>query len=788
MVEEFKIIFFKGQIDTLDFFIDELLKCAERRNIRYYVADVRQPASYDLFALNSFIEGDIPVFMVTMNQVGISLSEGGLNYWQNHNIPVVDFIQDHPRNYDDILLNPPCEVVAVSFDENNIDFIRRFYGNVNSVFFLPNGGTEIRGCTPFSERNIDVLYMGGCQQIISGFPLIEGLPEKGSSFYIQVIEMMKNNPQLTTEGAIEEWFDCNGIVVSEDALLTINLTAAPYIENEVRRYFKLLGMHALDEAGIHVEIYGGDSWKDPDMPFSDNIHINPRISSQQMNQIISEAKISLCFIPWYKRGCSEKNFDSMLNGALCVSDRSAYLDTNYKDGENIVFFDLNNSQQMAADVKWLLDHPDVSERIARNGYLTAAKYDTWMNRFDQLADEIIPAMIDKHKNDQKMMGQDESALLNKMGYINRLKLYIVSCHVDKPLTQKAPDSVFEIRIQAGAALTDKRICEINDHDDCRDDISDRNRRYSEATAMYWISRHIDSDYVGILHYRRRLDLTDAGYIGYMDQNVDIITTEMTDLGISIEEDYRKVLYSADWDLFMEIIREKYPQDYEYAVECFSSHMIHPCNINVFRAELYREFSEWAFPVLEEFWRRSPEKTDVYQHRDVGFIAERLSHLFVMKMIRAGKKVIEAPLIDLRSEEWDCKKECDYSNYDKVFEACNSLYKAGQITKCCNVIGESVRLGGKKDERIKKLSEVLVTGIIERGSLSLTMHEYLPVQFRSDLTNLLYVWDALKKAISTYMALKNDESAKLLEDILSLTHFSKIARQEALRHIIETEES
>ncbi len=131
---------------------------------------------------------------------------------------------------------------------------------------------------------------------------------------------------------------------------------------------------------------------------------------------------------------------------------------------------------------------------------------------------------------------------------NLFKLYIVSCHVDKPLTQAPPESVYDVQIQAGAALTVQRICEINDFDDCPESISDRNRRYSEATAMYWIGQHIDSEYIGIVHYRRRLDLTDADFEEFFRQSVDLITTEKIDLGTSIENDYRKVLYSCDWDL------------------------------------------------------------------------------------------------------------------------------------------------------------------------------------------------------------------------------------------------
>lgn len=363
-----------------------------------------------------------------------------------------------------------------------------------------------------------------------------------------------------------------------------------------------------------------------------------------------------------------------------------------------------------------------------------------------------------------------------------LKLYIVSCHVDKPLTQSPPESKYDLKIQAGAALTDKRICPTNDMDDCPTNISDRNRRYSEATAMHWIGQHIDSDYVGIVHYRRRLDLTDAQYEAFMNDGVDIITTHPLDIGKSIEQDYREVLYSADWDLFMDILQRNDPDDFEFAKKCFEDHLIHACNINVFKADLYRQFSEWAFPIMEEFYRMSPEKTDVYQHRDVGFIAERLSHLFVMKMIRDGKKVVEAPLVDLRSDEWDCKKECDYSDTDAVFDTCDRLYRSRQITKCCNVAGESVRRGGKKDDRIRMLSRILTIGIIERREIPLTMHEYLPEHFRSDLNTLLYIWETFEKALQTYIRFENEQSAAMLEECMKLIGFSKVAMREGIRAI------
>ena len=389
----FKIIFFLGPLETLRYFVERIIKSAETMGIEYLIADTNDPDSYDLSKLSSFIDSDVPTVMFTMNQIGILLKESDENYWKKHNVPVIDFIQDHPRNYDDTLLNPPCDIWAISLDQNNAEFIKRFYTKIKDVFFLPNGGTRVGEFIPFCNRTIDVIYMGNCQPEINEFPMINGLPENGNLFYGETIEMMINDPMLTTEEAIDNWFSYKNISISEENILSLNLAAAPYIENFVRRYFKQLGMHALDKAGVNVEIFGSDSWLDPQNPFSENIHLNERIPSSQINQLINSARISLCYIPWYKRGCSEKNFDSMLNGALCVSDKSEYLDRHYVDGKNIVLFDLDSPEQMAADVRWLLDHPHDAEEIARNGFLTAEKYDTWEKRFERIACEYIPKII-----------------------------------------------------------------------------------------------------------------------------------------------------------------------------------------------------------------------------------------------------------------------------------------------------------------------------------------------------------------------------------------------------------
>ena len=78
---------------------------------------------------------------------------------------------------------------------------------------------------------------------------------------------------------------------------------------------------------------------------------------------------------------------------------------------------------------------------------------------------------------------------------NQLSLFVVSCHVDKELNEELNPSKYEIPIQAGAALTDIKTAKLNDYDDFPESISDRNHRYSELSAIYYICLRVKSSQV-----------------------------------------------------------------------------------------------------------------------------------------------------------------------------------------------------------------------------------------------------------------------------------------------------
>lgn len=356
----------------------------------------------------------------------------------------------------------------------------------------------------------------------------------------------------------------------------------------------------------------------------------------------------------------------------------------------------------------------------------------------------------------------------------RLAMFVVCCHVDKPLEEHMPESIYNIPIQAGAALTDARVCELNDYDDTDNTISDRNQRYSEMTAMYWIGQNIITDYIGISHYRRRFLLSDKQLSDYMDEGFDIITTKPYPLPEIVKENYLAAYYGYDWNLFTEILKKHSPEYLSLADTEFSKDHIHPCNMNIFKGEVYNEYCEFVFPILNEFYEKSPWKYDTYQRRDVGFIGERLSSLFVEKKRSEGYKIIEAPFSDLRSKGWTPADECNLTDFNAIYSACQKYYLQANITRCRNLVSRALENGGINDKRICDMALLFKTAIQEQKSLPQTMFEYLPDKWSDNLDTLIASFNGLRTIVKLHETNNTAEVQSMYDEFILATGFSNIA--------------
>ncbi len=215
-------------------------------------------------------------------------------------------------------------------------------------------------------------------------------------------------------------------------------------------------------------------------------------------------------------------------------------------------------------------------------------------------------------------------------------------HVGRALAQKRMDP----KSEEYRWLTENMI-----GDDTGENISEKNRSYNEMTALYWAWKNYEKlgnpDYIGLMHYRRHFVLHEGEIdvipfenmgehyleeIGYspealrkLVQGCDFVTHlgKVNHVYRHYVENHRK----EDLDLAFEILYEKHPEYRETAEEYFAGDISSFCNMFIFRREIFFDYCQWIFEILEEFERR----VDLSEKRL--FISERLTGVYIAKLMQ-----------------------------------------------------------------------------------------------------------------------------------------------------------
>jgi len=202
-----------------------------------------------------------------------------------------------------------------------------------------------------------------------------------------------------------------------------------------------------------------------------------------------------------------------------------------------------------------------------------------------------------------------------------ISVYRACSHVDKVLGEDLSRFSWEIPIQVGAALTEQRICETCD--DMGENISEKNRKYCELTALYWIWKNDCSDYVGLGHYRRHFELNKRQLQQLAGSDIDVVLT----IPIMDEPDvytvYRRDHVGEDWDVMLDAVRRMCPEYLRAVEEMGRGRFYYAYNMFIMRREILEDYCEWIFPILAYCEMHCKEKEDMYQNRYIGFLAEHL---------------------------------------------------------------------------------------------------------------------------------------------------------------------
>lgn len=208
-------------------------------------------------------------------------------------------------------------------------------------------------------------------------------------------------------------------------------------------------------------------------------------------------------------------------------------------------------------------------------------------------------------------------------------------------------------------------------DNVGDNISYKNSSYSELTGLYWAWKHLDADYLGLVHYRRYLGGKRRGSDPFdriltldeirpmLGRYKVFVPKKQYYVIETLYSHYAHTHYSSQLDAAREIISERTPEyldSFDRVMKHKSGYMF---NMMIMRRGLFRDYCSWLFPILEALETRVDTKgLDAFQMRFYGRVSEILFNVWLDRQNVIGRvpksRIKELPLVYMEKIQWGRK--------------------------------------------------------------------------------------------------------------------------------------
>lgn len=396
-----RIVMMEGGVETLSYFSHQMAGEFQKLGYAVFFYDLKQEES-SAGKLRKFIRPRETV-LVTFNFQGLEKEAGvyreGIGYlWDTYHIPCYNIAADHPYFYDDRLKDLPEKYRHISIDRRQKAYFEEFYPEYVSRGFLPLAGTGLRqgedeaktgkaGAQGDAEQAApcyDVILTGNYTKLSFFEPYINWINEEYAAFYRGIIDDLLEHPACTVEEVALA--HCEREMGKEpNDQLRIALHKMIFIDLYVRNYWRGKAVRTLVNAGIPVHVVG-KGWEElEDVRHPECLKLHPQTDSVTCLEMLADAKVSLNVMPWFKDGAHDRVFNSILNGAVCLTDPSCYLEEELHEGEGVCYVALQDMDALPEKVKDLLQNDSERNEIVRRGRAIVEQKHTWADRAKTLA-------------------------------------------------------------------------------------------------------------------------------------------------------------------------------------------------------------------------------------------------------------------------------------------------------------------------------------------------------------------------------------------------------------------
>ncbi len=198
-------------------------------------------------------------------------------------------------------------------------------------------------------------------------------------------------------------------------------------------------------------------------------------------------------------------------------------------------------------------------------------------------------------------------------------------------------------------------------DNTGENISSKNPNYCELTGLYWAWKNLESDYIGLVHYRRHFSngrtfrkkkfriITQADLASKLLKSPILVPVPRHYWIETNYSQYAHAHHAIDLDTAREILSEKYPS-YDSTFDTVMKRTFgHRFNMFIMQHDYLDAYCTWLFDVL--FTLESRLDISDYTPNDsrvFGFVGERLLDVWLEAN---GYNYKEIPYVFLENQHW-----------------------------------------------------------------------------------------------------------------------------------------
>ncbi|MBO6149299.1 MAG: glycosyltransferase family 1 protein [Lachnospiraceae bacterium] len=393
------IILFKNTTESLEFFSFELARYFTEAGHNVFFYNCMDPEDSFRKMQEFIVLGDTAAFAFNFNGMmnDECLCRGKEPvFWNESGIPYVNMAVDHPYYYHEEFAHVPENYRQISIDKGHREYMRRFFPEINSEDFLELGGTDLSENRdipriPFKERKYDLVFTGHYVPPDSYEKCISHCEKVVIDFYHGLCRHLISHPDETLEYAAENMIKEAFGDRADDEYLKKCFENMIFIDLQVRHYFRGEAVKALCDAGFEVHVFGSGYEALP-LKRPEKLISHGGVDSLKCLEALAQSRAALNVMPWFKDGGHDRVYNTMLNGALSLSDPSRALREHFTDRRDILFFDLKHIDEIPEVYGSVLKDPELLMEIAGSGNKIARESHSWRSRADAIL-EILKNAI-----------------------------------------------------------------------------------------------------------------------------------------------------------------------------------------------------------------------------------------------------------------------------------------------------------------------------------------------------------------------------------------------------------